>query len=135
MSQPKKYPELPRKKLGPGWWLGNRHYTMYMLREITSFFVAAYSILYIYQIVLLANSPGSYTRYLDVLKNPLMIGFNIIILGFTLYHALTWFMLIGRIQPIKLGSFKTTPVQALIINTVLLVVISGAISTIFFMGK
>ena len=135
MPQPKKYPELPRKKLGPGWWLGNRHYTMYMLREITSFFVAAYSILYIYQIVLLANSPGSYARYLDSLKNPLMIGFNIIILGFTLYHALTWFTLIGRIQPIKLGSFKTTPVQALIINTVLLVVISGAIITIFFMGK
>ena len=108
---------------------------MYMLREITSFFVAAYSILYIYQIVLLANSPGSYARYLDLLKNPLMIGFNIIILGFTLYHAVTWFMLIGRIQPIKLGSFTTTPVQALIINTVLLVVISGAIITIFFMGK
>ena len=135
MSQPKKYPELPRKKLGPGWWLSNRHYTMYMLREITSFFVAAYSILYIYQIVLLANSPGSYARYLDVLKSPLMIGFSIIILGFTLYHALTWFMLIGRIQPIKLGSFTTTPVQALIINTVLLVVISGAIITIFFMDK
>ena len=135
MPQPKKYPELPRKKLGPGWWLGNRHYTMYMLREITSFFVAAYSILYIYQIVLLANSPGSYARYLDVLKNPLMIGFSIIILGFTLYHALTWFMLIGRIQPIKLGSFTTTPVQALVINAVLLVVISGAIITIFFMGK
>src|SRR6266849_5059721 len=108
---------------------------MYMLREITSFFVAAHSILYIYQVVLLANSPGSYTRYLDVLRNPLMIGFSIIILAFTLFHAFTWFFLIGRVQPLKFGSWTSTPVQSLIINTILLVVISGAIIGIFFMGK
>ena len=135
MSQRKKYPELPRKKLGPGWWLGNRHYTIYMMRELTSFFVAVYSILYIYQIVLLATSAGSYTRYLDILKNPFMIGFSIIILGFTLFHAATWFFLIGRVQPLKFGGWTSTPVQALIINTMLLVVISGAIIGIFFMGK
>ena len=135
MSRTKKYPELPRKKLGPGWWLGNRHYTVYMLRELTSFFVAAYSILYIYQVVLLENSPGSYANFLNVLKNPLMIGFSIIILGFTLFHAATWFFLIGRVQPLKFGKWSSTPVQALIINMVLLVVISGAIVGIFFMGK
>ena len=135
MSHQKKYPELPRKKLGPGWWLGNRHYTIYMVRELTSFFVAVYSILYVYQIVLLATSPGSYTRYLDILKSPLMIVFSIIILGFTLFHAATWFFLIGRVQPLKFGGWTSSPVQALIINTMLLVVISGGIIMIFFMGK
>ena len=135
MSQQKKYPELPRKKMGPGWWLGNRHYTVYMVRELTSFFVAVYSILYIYQIVLLANSPSGYANYLNILKNPLMIGFSIIILGFTLFHAATWFFLIGRVQPLKFGKWTSTPVQALIINTVLLIVISGAIIGLLFMGK
>jgi succinate dehydrogenase subunit C len=135
VSQTKKYPELPRKKMGPGWWLGNRHYTVYMMRELTSFFVAAYSILYIYQVALLANSPGGYANFLSILKNPLMIGFSVIILGFTLFHAATWFFLIGRVQPLKFGKWTSSPVQALIINTVLLVVISGAIIGIFFMGK
>ena len=131
----KKYPELPRKKLGPGWWLGNRHYTMYMLRELTSFFVAVFCIFYIYQVVLLAASPGDYFRYLDLLKSPLMIGFSIVILGFTLFHALTWFFLIGRVMPLKLGGWSSTPVQALIINTVLLAVISLVVIGLFFLGR
>ena len=135
MSQRKKYPELPRKKLGPGWRLSNRHYTVYMMRELTSFFVAVYAILYIYQVVLLASSPASYSQYLDVLKNPLMIGFSIIILAFTLFHALTWFFLIGRVQPLKFGSWTSTPVQALVINTGLLVAISAVIVGVFFVGK
>ena len=135
LSQQKKYPELPRKKYGPGWWLSNPHYRHYMLRELTSLFVAVYTILYIYQVALFANSPTGYAGYLNILKSPLMIGFNIIILGFTLYHALTWFKLIGRIQPLKFGKWTSTPMQALVINLGLLVVISGAIIGIFFMGK
>ncbi len=106
-----------------------------MVREITSFFVAVYSMLYIYQIALLANSPTGYANYLNILKNPLMIGFNIVILSFTLYHALTWFKLIGRIQPLKFGNWTSTPTQALVINLGLLIIISGAIIGIFFMGR
>ena len=135
MSTTKKYPELPRKKYGPGWWLGNRNYTKYMLRELTSLFVSIYAILYIWQIALLANTPGGYANYLSILKNPLMIGFSIVILGFTLYHAVTWFALIGRIQPLKFGKWTSTSKQALIINLGLLIIISGAIIGIFFMGR
>lgn len=108
---------------------------MYMLRELTSFFVAAYCILYVYQVVLLAASPTSYAGYLDVLRNPLMIGLSIIVLGFTLFHAFTWFFLIGRVQPLRLGGKTTTPVQSLVINTVLLVIISLVIIQFFFMGR
>lgn len=129
----RKYPELPRKKLGPGWWLANRHYTVHMVRDLTSFFVAVFSILFIYQVVLLVAAPESYSQYLDLLKSPVMIGFSIIILGFTLFHAFTWFSLIGRVAPLKIGGWTSTPVQALIINTVLLAVISLVIIKLFFL--
>lgn len=135
MSGRKEYPELPRKELGPGWWLGNRHYTMYMVRELTSFFVSVFCIFYIYQVVLLAASPGSYSQYLDVLRSPVMIGFSIVALGFTLFHAFTWFFLIGRVQPLKFGGWTSTPVQSLIINTGLLGVISLVVIGLFFMGR
>jgi len=135
LSQKKEYPELPRKKLGPGWWLGNRHYTVYMVRELTSFFVAVFCILYIYQVVLLTATPGSYSQYLDLLRSPVMIGFSIVTLGFTLFHAFTWFFLIGRVQPLKFGGWTTTPVQSLIINTALLAVISMVIIGLFFLGR
>ncbi len=135
MSREKEYPELPRKKLGPGWWLGNRHYTIYMIRELTSFFVAAYCVLYVYQVALLATSSSSYSAYLDLLQNPFMVGFSITILGFTLFHAFTWFFLIGKVQPLKFGGKTTTPVQSLVINTVLLGIISLVIIQLFFVGR
>jgi fumarate reductase subunit C len=135
LAQKKRYPELPRKHLGPGWWLANRHYTLYMIREVTSFFIAVFCILYIYQVALLAGNPGSYEQYLTVLRNPFMIGFSVIILGFTLYHSLTWFYLTGKVQPLKIGGKKTTPAQSLIVNTILMVIISIVIISLFLVGK
>ena len=135
MSTKKTYPELPRKHLGPGWWLANRNYTVYMMRELTSFFVTAFSLIYIYQIHRLASNPGSYSQYLNIVRNPAMILFSIIALGFTLFHSVTWFYLIGKIQPIKIGRKKTTPFLALGINAILLVVISFAVLQLFIIGR
>ena len=103
-----------------------------MIRELTSFFVSIYAIIYIYQLSLLAM--GNFSSYDIFIRNPATIGFSIIALFFTLYHAFTWFYLIGRIQPIKLGRNKsTTPLQALAINLVLLLVISYAVVYLFIL--
>ncbi|TMI39715.1 hypothetical protein E6H23_08695, partial [Candidatus Bathyarchaeota archaeon] len=59
-NAPSKYPEY-RKQLGPGWWLSNQRYTLYMIRELTSFFISIYAIIYIYQLSLLAS--GDFSSY------------------------------------------------------------------------
>ena len=64
-----------------------------------------------------------------------MISFSIVALGFTLFHSVTWFYLIGKIQPIKIGRKKTSPLLALGINTVFLVIISFAVLQLFIVGK
>lgn len=126
MAVGKRFPEF-RKRLGPTWWLGNRHYTMYMLRELTSFFVAVFSIFYIWQLGLQAVDPAGYRAYLDLLHNPFMIVFSVIALGFTLYHSLTWFYLTGQVVPIRVGRRTTTPAQALVVNVALMLIISFAV--------
>ena len=103
--------------------MSNPRYTLYMVRELTSFFVSLYAIIYIYQLSLLAM--GNTSSYDSFVRNPATIGFSIIALFFTLFHAGTWFHLMGKIQVVKLGPKKTaTPIQALAANTVLLLVIS-----------
>ena len=130
-----KYPEF-RKRPGLGWWLSNRKYTAYMLRELTSLFVTIFSLLYIYQLSVLASgSSASYATYLNFLKNPFMIGFSVVTLAFCLYHAFTWFYLIGRVQPIKVGRRTTSPLLALVVNTVLLAAISYAVVSLFLVGR
>lgn len=117
----KEYPEL-RKRLTPGWWTANRHYTIYMIREWTSLFIALYSLLFIYGLSLWAN--GTKLDFLNFLKNPAVIGFSLVTLVFTMIHAVTWFYLLGAVAPVKIGRSHTKPWQALILNLVLLVIIS-----------
>ena len=121
MGDTNRYPEL-RRKLSPGWWTANRRYAMYMVREWTSLFVAVYSLIFIYGLSLWAT--GSRANFLTFLKNPAIVGFSLVALVFTMYHAVTWFYLLGAISPIKIGRSKTKPWQALVLNLILLVIVS-----------
>ena len=121
MADNKQYPEF-RRRVSPGWWTASRNYAMYMVREWTSLFVALYSLIFIYGLSLWMM--GSSADFLSFLKNPAIIGFSLVTLVFTLYHAATWFYLLGAISPIKIGRSKTKPWQALVLNLVLLVIVS-----------
>jgi len=121
MGDTSRYPEH-RRKLSPRWWTANRHYAMYMVREWTSLFVAVYSLIFIYGLSLWAT--GSRANFLNFLKNPAIVGFSLVALVFIMYHAVTWFYLLGAISPIKIGRSKTKPWQALVLNLILLVVVS-----------
>jgi fumarate reductase subunit C len=121
MTENSRYPEL-RRKLTPGWWTANRHYAQYMVREWTSLFVALFSLVYVYGLSLWAT--GSRGTFLNLLKNPVTIAFSFIALIFTLYHAVTWFYLLGQVVPMKIGKTTSKPWQALLVNLVLMLVVS-----------
>jgi fumarate reductase subunit C len=93
-----------------------------MVREWTSLFVALYSLIFIYGLSLWAT--GSRADFLNLLENPAVVGFSLVALVFTMYHAATWFYLLGAISPIKIGRSRTKPWQALVLNLVLLVIVS-----------
>jgi len=106
-----------------------------MLRELTSFFIMVFSLLYIYQLSILASrNAAAYNSYLALLRNPVMVLFSTITLAFCIYHSLTWFYLIGRVQPIKIGKRTTTPVMSLAVNTVLMAAVSYGVARLFLMG-
>ncbi len=122
MTENKRAPEL-RRKMTLGWWTANRHYAQYMIREWTSLFVALFSLVYIYGLSLWVAT-GSRTAFLNLLLNPAIIAFSFVALIFTMYHAVTWFYLLGQVVPVKIGKTASKPWQALAVNIVLLLVIS-----------
>ncbi|MFQ5951707.1 MAG: hypothetical protein ACE5KH_06460, partial [Candidatus Geothermarchaeales archaeon] len=67
------------------WWLANRRYTAYMVRELTSVFISAFVLTYIYQISQLAAGREAYERFLAATNSPLVILANAVILVFALY--------------------------------------------------
>ena len=121
MEDAKRYPEFKRR-ITPRWWTANRRYSLYMVREWTSLFVALYSIMIIYGLSLWFY--GTETDFLNLLKNPAVIGFSLVVLVFTMLHAVTWFWLLGAVAPVKIGRSHTKPWQALILNLILLLIIS-----------
>ena len=85
-------PEMPR-----GWWLRQRHYFLYMVREFTALPMALWLLWLLYEIQRASNGPKGYYPP----SSPAFIAFSIIVLGFALYHSYTFLSLAGVIIHIK----------------------------------
>lgn len=95
------------------WWLHNRRYFMFMIRELTSVFVALYVLLFVYEIFLLTKEPDAHGAFRDALTSGSWIVFHVVALLFALYHSWTWLGLTAKMQAagpgiLKLGK-KTLP--------------------------
>jgi len=84
------YPKLPAT-----WWLRNANYFRFMLRELSSVFIALFLVVFLVQLHRLPQGPGAYAAYLDTLRAPGWIIFHVVALAFALYHSVTWFNLTG----------------------------------------
>jgi len=88
----------------PGtWWLTNRAYFLFMVRELTSVFIAIYLVLLLILINRIAAGPDAYRAYVTLLASPGMLAFHLIALAGALYHSITWFSLAPRGLAVRLG--------------------------------
>jgi fumarate reductase subunit C len=85
------------------WWLTNRAYFIFMIREITSVFIAVYLVLLLILINRIAVGPDAYRAYLAFLASPLILAFHIVALAAGLFHSITWFMLAPKGLAVRLG--------------------------------
>ncbi len=77
------------------WWRGNRNYQVYMLRELSSLFVALWAWRFVGQLRRLRRGEDAYARYIAAQRRPLPLLFNLVAFAFALLHAVTWFQLSG----------------------------------------
>src|SRR5712692_8112189 len=73
-------PQVPR-----GWWLRQRHYFLYMVREFTAVPLALWLIWLLFEIQRASAGPKGY--YPPV--SAAFVVFSVILLGFALYHSYT----------------------------------------------
>jgi len=87
------HPRWYRRRVSVWWWLHNRAYTGFVLRELTCVFVAFFAVVSLWQVRALAQGPDGYARFLACLATPAFIALNTLALLFVLFHAITWFNL------------------------------------------
>jgi len=84
------------------WWLSKPSYTAFVLRELSSLFVAWF----VAYLLLLALAVGAgeaeYRRFLDLSANPFLIALNVVSFAFVLYHAVTFINLTPQAMVVRL---------------------------------
>lgn len=132
------YTEYPPKgysvRISTYWWLERWPYLKFILREISSVFVAWFVIETLLQIHALNQGPASYADLQDFFRNPVIVVLNVISLFFVIFHAVTWFNLAPKAMAVRVGGKR---VPALLIagpQYVAWVIISAAVAWLVLHG-
>ncbi len=111
------------------WWLRRLKYIAVFLRELTSVFILAYVVVYLQ---ILSQLRGGKAALPSQFGTPLFLILSLVMLAFSLYHSITWFLLLPKIQTIRLGGFTVGGGLALLINLVVLIFASWLVASLVF---
>ncbi len=88
------------------WFVRTHMYRLYMVRELTSVFIAGYLVFFIILLQRLGQGYDQYQALLGVLRHPLAIGLHVAAFLAACFHTITWFNLTPSIMPARIGEQK-----------------------------
>ncbi len=89
-------PRWHREPMPIFWWLGRAAYVRFILRELTSLFVAYAAVVLVLQVRALGAGEGETARFQAWLGAPGTVAFHGFVLLALLFHSATWFGLAPR---------------------------------------
>lgn len=85
------------------WFLETRGYRKFMIRELTSVFIAGYLLFLLVWLYRLSQGPQQYETMRQALRSPVAVTLNLLVLAAALYHSITWFNITPKITPVRIG--------------------------------
>ena len=127
--------KLYHRKMPATWWLTKRSYFLFMLRELSSVFIALFLVVYLVEIYQLTKGPDAYIAFTQKLSSPGWILFHVVVLLFALYHSITWFQSSAVVLPVRLGEHLVSRQTVTALHIVAWAVISLAVLILFIALK
>ena len=93
------------------WWVRRRSYLLFVLRELSSLFVAWFVVYLLLLISAVRGGNDSYREFLTLGGQPWMLALNVVALAFVLLHAITWFNLAPQAIVVHIGG-RRLPARA-----------------------
>lgn len=115
------------------WWLKRWPYRIFMLRELSSVFLAAYVVLLLVLVTKVHDGAKEFADYLDVLQSPVLIAFHAVALLFVLLHTVTWFQAVPKGLPLRLGEERVPPALVIGASYVAWLVVTVVVAAIFLL--
>ena len=128
------HPQWYRRRMSVWWWLKDRAYAKFVLRELTSVFVAFFAMLYLWQLRALAQGPDAYAQFVARLKTPLFLTVDTVALLCVLFHTITWFNLTPTAMVVRVKGKRVPDRIVAGSNYVVWVVVSAVVAWIFTRG-
>jgi fumarate reductase subunit C len=124
------HPRWYRPRVSVYWWLGQRQYLKFILRELSSVFVALFVVMTLFQLRALRNGPEAYAQFQHWLQTPLAIALSAISFLFVVFHTITWFNLAPSAMAVRIRRKRLPDIMVAAPNYVAWLVVSIVIGWI-----
>ena|SRR5215472_4604984 len=121
-------PRWYKPQVSTWWWMGRWSYLKFILREISSVFVAWFVAELLLGLTALSSGPRDYADFQDFLRSPAVVATNVVSLFFVTFHALTWFNLAPKAMAVRFGGKRVPDLWIAGPNYIAWVVVSAILA-------
>ena len=119
---------LYRRRVPVLWWLRKRTYFVFVMRELSSIFIA-WLVLYLLLFVrAVGNGEAAYEEFLDDAAAPWLVAINVIAFAFIVLHTVTWFSLTPQAMVVRLRGRRVPGVAIIVAQYAGLAVVSAFVA-------
>jgi fumarate reductase subunit C len=104
---------LYRRPISVWWWTRKRTYFLFVMRELSSLFIAWLVFYLLLLIRAVGRDEAAYADFLDWASSPWLVALNVVAFGFVLLHTVTWFSLTPQAMVVSLRG-RRVPAAAII---------------------
>jgi fumarate reductase subunit C len=109
------------------WWIRRRSYLVFVLRELSSVFVAWFVVYLLLLVTAVGAGNEEYQRFLDWSGQAWVVTLNALSLIFVLLHAVTWFSLAPKAIVVRLRGRRVPPRTILAAHYLLWALLSAGV--------
>lgn len=94
-------PVTYRQPVSRLWWLKKRTYFLFVMRELSSVFVAWFAVFLMMMVFAIGRGEAAYQNFLNWAASPVVVVVNIVALAFAVLHTVTWFALTPQAMVVR----------------------------------
>ena len=90
-----------RRPVSIWWWTRKRSYFMFVMRELSSIFIAWFVLYLLLFVRAVGRGEAAYDDFLDAAASPWLVAVNVVAFAFVLLHTATWFLLTPQAMVVR----------------------------------
>jgi fumarate reductase subunit C len=129
------HPRWHRTRVSTYWWLGRMSYLLFILRELSSVFIAWFVVFTLWQVSAVSQGREAYAQFQAACRHPLLLALNVVSLIFVVLHAVTWFQLAPKAMVVHFRGQRVPGVWIMAANFGLWALVSAVLAWIIIRGS